>query len=43
VEGLHEQLDAMNAIAYSNASKKQQGQHVRNADTIINGVKSAKH
>jgi hypothetical protein len=40
---LHAQLDAKNAIEYSDASKKQQDRHVRNADTTTNGDRSAKH
>jgi hypothetical protein len=39
---LHAQLDAMNAIAYTNESKRPPGHHVRNADTITSGGRSAK-
>ncbi len=39
---MHAQLDAMNAIAYTNESKRPPGPHVRNADTITSGGRSAK-
>jgi len=39
---LHAQLDAMNAIAYTNESKRPPGHRVRNADMITSGGRSAK-
>jgi len=39
---LHAQLDAMNAIAYTNESKRPPGPHVRNVDMTISGGRSVK-
>jgi hypothetical protein len=39
---LHAQLDAMNAIAYTNESKKPAGPHAHSVATITSGGRSAK-
>jgi hypothetical protein len=39
---LHAQLDAMNAIAFTNESKRRPGPHAHSVDTITSGDRSAK-